>query len=350
VAHRAASKLPNTLDPVAARPHSPSHSPAAKKLRASQCFDSAPQAVYINDQQSAVEQLLYAAEATALQRDHHGMLEEQIRQPGTLVTSYPYQTCEGVQGNNSSSNLNAAPDITAGSAEHNAVLTQTKPETEAYTASESNLDAVLAAATSAFTTVDSAYDALLAITALLVSWNDEADTESNQTMCSVLQETIALLRGAVSPTATAASAEALQATLYAARAAFDELDAICEALLSIIALLTDWKNSAIDSSRGAVINTMQATIAVRLHSLDIPNSCDCMNGCTHRSLRSSAAAAAHATSNSAASTATSHTRSVSTQTDETYTSYEQLQQQISVLTALLEKHNAERGTTNITIQ
>jgi hypothetical protein len=93
-----------------------------------------------------------------------------------------------------------------------------------------------------------------------------------------MQETIALLRGALT-TAAIKPAEASQTALYAARAAFDELDAICEALLSMIALLTDWKHSALDCNRRTVIAAMRATIALLSYSVCTTNSCDGISDC-----------------------------------------------------------------------
>jgi hypothetical protein len=58
MAHRTTSKLPHTFDAVAVRTCSPSHSPAAKKLRVSKCFESANQAARIDSEQPALEHML----------------------------------------------------------------------------------------------------------------------------------------------------------------------------------------------------------------------------------------------------------------------------------------------------
>jgi KH domain len=270
------------------------------------------------------------------------------------------------QFSNSNRDHDAAPITTAEHCEHSTLMPQnTVPESEVYNASATGLNTVLAEATSAFAAVDSASGALLAITALLVNWQDKAAMPSVQTVCFVLRDTIALLRGAITIT-TIAPAEALQATLCAARAAFDELDAICEALLSMIALLTDWKDSAIDCTRRRMIAITRATIALLSNSVCATSSCDGVSDVVETSARlrtvsavtaavqvsCDVAAAAvtrskvpsmntRAASNSTADAATAHTRDVSTQTNEGYTSYEQLQQQVSALTAQLKKHGAD---------
>eukprot|EP00953_Heterococcus_sp_UTEX-ZZ885_P028101 14996-Heterococcus_DN1.PRE.4 len=187
-----------------------------------------------------------------------------------------------------------------------------------------------------------------------------------------------MLRGAITTCATAA-AEASQPTLYAAQAAFDELDTTCETLLSMIALLTEWKQGILDSSKQRVIGTMRAAITLLSNSVCITSSCDGVSDVVETSIRSSTVAAAttampvaaaavlqfkvaaentQATSNSTAQGATQHTRDVSTQTDEgymsyahistqtteRYMSYKQLQQQISTLNALLKKHDPQHDT------
>eukprot|EP00953_Heterococcus_sp_UTEX-ZZ885_P028099 14996-Heterococcus_DN1.PRE.2 len=137
-----------------------------------------------------------------------------------------------------------------------------------------------------------------------------------------------MLRGAITTCATAA-AEASQPTLYAAQAAFDELDTTCETLLSMIALLTEWKQGILDSSKQRVIGTMRAAITLLSNSVCITSSCDGVSDVVETSIRSSTVAAAttampvaaaavlqfkvaaentQATSNSTAQGATQHTR------------------------------------------
>jgi KH domain len=348
-------------------------------------MDSTFQAVSINSKQPAAEQLQHhTVEVTAAQGDYHGLIRDKKGRCDLLAKSQVYQMHKDTHGlSNSSYHHAVASTITAEHCEHSAMLPQnTVSKIESCTATESSLDAVLAEATSAFSTIDCATDALLVITALLVNWQDQATTGSVQKVCSVLQETIAMLRGAITTSPTAA-AEASQATLYAARAAFDELDTTCEALLSMIALLADWKQGILDSSKRRVIGTMRAAIALLSNSVCITSSCDGVSDVVETSVRSRTVAAAttampvhsdvaaaaalqskvaadntQATSNSTAQGATQHTRDVSTQTDkgymsyahvstqtnEGYMSYKQLQQQISTLTVLLKKHDPKPDT------
>jgi hypothetical protein len=74
-AHTAASnmKRPRDEGPAPVKSRSPRQSPAVKKLRVSQCFESSPQAACINYKQTAVQQLLHATQVTAMQTDHHDM-------------------------------------------------------------------------------------------------------------------------------------------------------------------------------------------------------------------------------------------------------------------------------------
>jgi hypothetical protein len=372
MAYRLTSKSPHTFNAVAVRTCSPSHSPAAKKLRVSQCFQSAHQAACIDGKQQDLEQLQAALDVTSAQSHRHGIIQHHSHCCDSMAESHANQMHKDEQFSNSNRDHDSAPITTAEHCEHSTLMPQnTVPESEVYNASASGLDTVLAEATSAFAAVDSASGALLAIIALLVNWQDKAAMRSVQTVCSVLRDTIALLRGAITITAIA-PAEALQATLCAARAAFDELDAICEALLAMIALLTDWEDSAIYCSRRRVIATMRATIALLSNSVCTTSSCDGITCVTDSGVRlqtvsavtaavqvsCDVAAAAvtpskvpsmntRAASNSTADAATAHARDVSTQTNEGYTSYEQLQQQVSALTAQLKKHDAECGSAAI---
>jgi hypothetical protein len=239
-------------------------SPANKKLRVSQCSESTPQAAVNSGKQIAVEQLLNAAQVTAVQRDQHGIK----------------------QTNNSSNSAALA-------------------SAEAAAANTNSLQQVLAAAMSTFNAVDSASDTILPITALLVSWQDTIDEEGIHRVCLVLNDTIALLRCtsgstggqctvpagvsfastvsvdkqqlAATTTTSAAATATPTAVLYAARATFDELDIVCEALLSMIALLTDWTHSAIDCSKERVITIMQAIIALLSWSSCATSSSDCIS-------------------------------------------------------------------------
>jgi hypothetical protein len=211
----------------------------------------------------AVEQLLNAAQVTAVQRDQHGIK----------------------QTNNSSNSAALASAETAA-------------------ANTNSLQQVLAAAMSTFNAVDSASDTILPITALLVSWQDTIDEEGIHRVCLVLNDTIALLRcisgstgsqctvpagvsfastmsvdkqQLTSGSTTASTTATPTAVLYAARATFDELDIVCEALLSMIALLTDWTHSAIDCSKERVITIMQAIIALLSWSSCATSSSDCIS-------------------------------------------------------------------------
>jgi KH domain len=282
-----------------------------------------------------------------------------------------------------------------------AVLASTMSSSEVYAANASRLDPVLAAATTAFATVDCASDALLAITALLVSWQEATDTDSTQRVCAVLKETIALLGGSfdtvghytldadassasavpadnqqLTNTATAAATETAKAPLHAARVAFDELDAICETLLSTIALQTYWTDSVIDNSRARVIAAMQATIALLLRPLSITSSSDCSNGHMVDDSKPSAVVAetiaavqktadvtlssvaqskissadSHRRSRSTTDAAKAQTRTVSTQTNESSISYIQLQQQLNALTARLQQAESKRSCSDTASQ
>eukprot|EP00953_Heterococcus_sp_UTEX-ZZ885_P028100 14996-Heterococcus_DN1.PRE.3 len=189
MADRLTSKPPHTFNAVAVRTCSPAHSPAAKKLRVSQCFQSAHQAACIDGKQQDLELLQHAAEITAVHCDRHGIIQDQGHRCDKLAASLVYQMRKDTHGlSNSSYHHAVASTITAEHCEHSAMLPQnTVSKIDSCTATESSLDAVMAEATLAFSTIDCATDALLVITALLVNWQDQATAESVQKVCYVLQ-------------------------------------------------------------------------------------------------------------------------------------------------------------------
>jgi hypothetical protein len=215
---------------------------------------------------------------------------------------------------------------------------------------------------STFSAVDSASDALLAITALLVTWQDKHDTQSSARVCSALNDTLALLR------CTSASTGSQCATLADVSSA------------STVSL--DRQQLARYYSSTTAGTTMQGTIALLLPAPRATSSSGCRSGLvvdgpqlkalaaitpaavqeitkaaslTETHSKVSSADALQATLDSSAGTAaTSHTRSVSTQTDESGLRYDQLQQQLNTLTARLEqckdKCNASNTAAPITHQ
>jgi hypothetical protein len=142
-------------------------------------MDSTFQAASINSKQPAAEQLQHhTVEVTAAQGDHHGLIRDKKDRCDLLAKSQVYQVHTDTQGlSNSSRDYATAPGTTVEHCEH-AMSTQKMSTTEVHTASEGIVDVVLVEATSEFAAIDSASDAVLAITALLVSWQDQATSES----------------------------------------------------------------------------------------------------------------------------------------------------------------------------